>query len=117
MYFLGYVNVQQYPKIVSITSSITGINTVRLQWVEGTTPFLIEVGDSLRISGMRNSKGLNKNIQQNWNGDYDVMEIDPNDNTIFKFEFKPTYSGIDTYLGWNNPQGNLRALVSKRYVQ
>ena len=119
----GFLRVQDYPKIISIVVGSDGSSLVQLQWVTGTTPFLIEVGDTLRIAGMRGAKGVGTNALQNFDGDWSVTRV-PEDfaDTKTKFYFKSNERknivGIpmpDTYMGWNNPTGNLRALVSKSY--
>ena len=116
----GYSRVQDYPKIISIVSDQNDVTAVRIKWVDGTTPFLIEVGDTLRVSGMRYSQGLDTGAIQNFDGNWDVTKIDLNDNSVFyvRSSSKANLVGIpkaDTYLGWNHPSGNLRALVSKSY--
>ena len=114
----GFLNVQDYPKIVSIMSDNNGVSSVRIQWVDATQTFLIEVGDTIRISGMKNSVGIGSNKKQNFNGDWTVTKIV--ETTLFQFQSNEKLKLVglptpDTYLGWNHPSGNLRALLSKSY--
>ena len=116
----GYSRVQDYPKIVSIISGSDGTSVGRMHWVSGISKFSIAVGDTLQISGMNAAKGLASGSTQNFNGEWVVTGTDANDASIFRFSSSSRENVVgviqpDTYLGWNNPAGNLRALVGKSY--
>jgi hypothetical protein len=114
----GFLNLQDYPKIISIVSNSDGTSNINVQWVK-SSKFLIELGDTIRISGMSKAIGIDNDQIFNFNGDWTVINNNPTSSTIqIQSNEKQNLVGIptpDTYLGWKNPAGNLRALLSKSY--
>jgi hypothetical protein len=126
----GYRRVEHYPRIHSIQvreeeevgNRKVGVVTLlpRTKSKEFTPPpFPIEIGDTLRITGMDSSRGVRTGTLTNFNGDVSVTGVSaivPGGDFPAQFEFvipDAMTTVTDSYLGWDHPRGNLRALVAK----
>ena len=112
----GYFDVADYPKIISITAGSDGNSAVQLEIVKS---FPLEVGMQIQLQGMSKAKGVASKAAFNYDGTWFVTAVDS--TTMFKISSseKESSKGLptaDRYLGFNNPQGNLRALASRVYV-
>ena len=124
----GYKFIHEYPKITSITASdglnglVDGNSVVTLSKAANVN-FAMEVGMQVQMQGMSAAVGVASNKGFNYDGTWLVTAIDASSATNPTFTIasneKEKTKGTptsDTYLGFNNPAGNLRAVVSRVYI-
>ena len=111
----GFKNVEDYPKIISITTKANDVSTVQLSLVKA---FPLELGMQVIFQGLSLAKGLSTGKSFNFDGTWYITKITSSTSFDVSSKEQKSWKGvptIDTYLGWNNPVGNLRALASKTY--
>jgi hypothetical protein len=112
----GFQLVSDYPKIISITAKAGDVSTVQLSLVKA---FPLELDMQVQFQGMDQAKGISTGSKFNYDGTWVVTAIASTTSFDIKSSEKKSSKGVpvvDTYLGFNNPSGNLRALASRSYV-
>ena len=118
----GFPRVSDYPKIISIITNADGTSTVQLSL---SKPFPLEVDMQIQLQGMSQVSGLQTNSPYSFDGTWKVLAVKSSSSfTVASNEKEKARLGgprdglptPDTYLGFNNPAGNLRALASRTQV-
>ena len=116
----GYSHVEDYSKIISITAGTNNvgrqISTVQLSLGK---PFPLELGMQVQFQGMSLATGIATGKAFNYDGTWEITNVVSTTSFEISSTEKELSKGLptsDTYLGFNNPAGNLRALASRTYV-